>query len=330
MTIKEEQLARLNNDYFALTGKAVKGFVCPIILLDDSCAELCDGHVLNKGIKKTSRATIIQRKDVDNYFGKTIEPDLVKMLNMSVSAPHELVRKARDLTITTPDGDMMQAFFSDTKARKKFQQIDLINPDGTPSASPFLKTGRLEDKIYKGLKVEWTITVTNSAIDGSFIKSGFLALFRMLGYRWVLNIAGDKVRRTLAAFYQDKADKKQSLKYFSEFAGSNGVVLNNVFDDVEDTLEGGSLLFHYAEGDQTTGLLFAVTCLFRINDRIVTVTLPCYQKEGYYFVAFNHYRAFLKNRSISHNVYFGQYKNERFEISIMPLRLQNKIEPPSN
>jgi len=327
MSINEEQLSRLNANYSALTGRAVNGFVCPITLLDDAHTELCNGHVLNKGIKKASRATIIQRKDVDNYFGQTIEPDLVTWLNSSVTTPQELVGRAHDVTITTPSGDTTRAFFSNSKAREKFQQIDLLNPDGTLFASPFLRTYRLEDRIYKGLEVEWTMTVTNSAVVGSFIKSGYLALFRMLGYRWVLDAAGDKVRRALAAFYQDKADKKQSINYFAELEGSTAV-LNDVSIGVEDTLEGGSLLLHYAEGDQTTGLLFAVTCLFRANDRIVTVTLPCYKKEGYYFVAFDHYQAFLKDRSMPHNVYFGQYKNGRFEICPVPLRLQNETGPP--
>jgi hypothetical protein len=328
MVINEGQLARLNTDYSALTGRVVRGFVCPVTLQDDPHAELCDGHILNKGIKKASRVTVIQRKDVDNHFGQTIEPDLVNMLNIPASSPQELVRKARGLTITIPDGDKVQAFFSNSKARERFQQINLTNPDGTLFASPFLKTGRLEDKLYKDLEVEWAITVTDSAVVGSLIKSGYLALFRMLGYRWVLDAAGDKVRRTLAAFYRDQADKKQSLTYFAEFKGSYAIVLNNVLDDVKDTLESGSLLFHYADGDKTTGFLFAVTCLFHVNDQTMTVTLPCYQKEGYYFVAFHHYQTFLKNRSIPHNIYFGRYEDERFEISTKPIRWLNRANLP--
>jgi hypothetical protein len=328
MAINEDQLARLNADYTALTGKVVEGFVCPVTLQDDPHAELCDGHVLNEGIKKASRVTVIQRKDVDNYYGRTIEPDLVEMLNAPVSTPQELVRRARDLTITTPSGDKLQAFFGNSKARKRFQQVDLRNRDGTPFASPFLKAGELEARLYKGLEVEWTMTVTNSAVVGSFVKSSYLALFRMLGYRWVHSADGDKVRRALAAFYHNKASKEQSLDYFSEFSGSIAVVLSDAFDDVEDTLEGGSLLFHYAEGDRITGLLFAVTCLFRVNDRVVTVTLPCSQREGYYFVAIRHYQAFLNNRSMPHSVYFGRYYNEHFEISTTPLRLLNRTDLP--
>lgn len=326
MTINEEQLARLNADYFGLTGKAVERFVCPVTLQDDPNAELCDGHVLNESIKKASRATVIQRKDVDNYYGRTIEPDLVRFLNVPVSTPQELVRRSRDLTITTPSGDKFDAFFSNSSARKRFQQVDLWNPDGIPFASPFLKTGKLEARLHKDLEVEWTMTVTDSAVVGSLVKSGYLALFRMLGYRWVHSADGDKVRRALAAFYRDKASKKQSLSYFGEFKGSMAVVLGDQFDHVGDTLDGGSLLLHYAEGDSTTGLLFAVTCLFRVNDRVVAVTLPCHQREGYYCVAFRHYQEFLSNRSTFHSAYFARYYNEHFEISSAPLRLLKRTD----
>jgi hypothetical protein len=146
----------------------------------------------------------------------------------------------------------------------------------------------------------------------------------MLGYRWVLDASGDKVRRALAAFYQDKADKKQSINYFAEFNGSICVLFNDTMNDMGDTLEDGSLLFHYVEGDQETGLLFAATCLFRVNDRTLSVTLPWYQKKGYYLVAYQYYQDLLKDRSVCQNVYFVRFDKERFNISPTPLRLHYK------
>jgi hypothetical protein len=75
MAINVGELAQINAGYTAITGKPVRHFVCPITLRDDANAELCDGHILNKGIRTARRTTIIQRKDVDGYFGKTIEPE---------------------------------------------------------------------------------------------------------------------------------------------------------------------------------------------------------------------------------------------------------------
>jgi len=322
MPIHVQQLARLNADYSEVTGSAVKHFVCPITLADDG-TDLCDGHILNESIDQAARATVIQRRHVDNYFGYMLEPDLVKMLNMATNSPAELIRQANNLTIAHPDtGEKMETFWADRKALQKFQRLDLFDREGKTVASPFLRSERLELKRHHDLEVEWTITVTNSAIVGSLLKSAYLAMFWLIGYRSVLDIAGDKVRRALAAFYVDRAGKGNSIDYFWEYVGSVSLLVNDLPDDYPDTLEGGSLWFHYAEGDQDKGILFGITCLFRVNGRILTVTLPGHQKEGYWFVAYQYYQAFLKDRSMKHDVYHGRFHDETFQVSPKPIQLK--------
>jgi hypothetical protein len=105
MAFSAEQLAVLNADYTAVTGKPVVRFVCPITLKDEPEGELCDGHILNDSIKPASGKTVVEYKDVDNYFGSIIEPDLVAILNAPVSTPKELIQKhGRTLTVTLPSG----------------------------------------------------------------------------------------------------------------------------------------------------------------------------------------------------------------------------------
>src|SRR5690349_6123399 len=88
-------------DFRRTTGKSPKRFVCPITL-KDSEGVLCNGHILNAALVSASRATVIQRADVDNYFGHTIEPEAVKWLNWAVNSPEDLIRQAKQLTITGP------------------------------------------------------------------------------------------------------------------------------------------------------------------------------------------------------------------------------------
>jgi len=318
MPIDLTQLAKLNEDYLATTGKPVAKFVCPITLDDDPQAELCDGHILNKSIKSASRATVIQRKDVDNFYGRTIEPHLLRLLNTPVSTPQELLRAARDLTITTPDGESREAFFADSKARQRFQQVDLRNKDGSHFASPFLKTGELGPEPIEDLQIKWTMSVIDSAVEGALIKSAYLALYRMLRYQWVLSADGDKVRRALADFYLGNGTAETARDYFADFSGAAAVLENDAPEDV-DTLRTGSLLLHYAEGDRTTGILFGVTCFFKVNHRLMTVTLPCHQKSGYYFVAFDHYQRFLQSTSTTYTTHFARFADRRFAISKSPL-----------
>jgi len=55
-----------------------------------------------------------------------------------------------------------------------------------------------------------------------------------------------------------------------------------------------------------------------------SVTLPCYQKKGYYLIAYQHYQTLLKDRSVCQNVYFARFDKERFNISTTPLKIHYK------
>jgi hypothetical protein len=143
MAIDPQELARINADYTTLTGNPVRKFVCPITLADDPWADLCDGHILNKSIKTARRATVIQRQDVDGYFGQTIEPDLVRFLNIPVVHFVELFRGTRP-TVTLPSGEKTEFFFAGRNAGRKYQQVDLYGSDGKVVARPFLRHGCLE------------------------------------------------------------------------------------------------------------------------------------------------------------------------------------------
>ena len=181
MPFSEEQLRILNADFTAVTGNPVSRFFCPITLRDDLDAVLCDGHILNKSIKTAARKTIVQRQDVDNYYGETIEPDLVAFLNVPEASPQELIARGRSLTVTMPSGEKVSAFFARRKARPKFPRIDLLDPaTGQKIVSPYLRNERIEPKPHKGLQVEWLMGFTDSALLGSMLKS-LLGLVSHLG-----------------------------------------------------------------------------------------------------------------------------------------------------
>jgi len=320
MAINNAQLDRLNKDYLNLKGTRVSYFVCPVTLLDEP-AELCNGHILNGAIKKASRAKIIQRKDIDNYFGKTIEPDLVEWLNLPTLSRDQLFRKSHTIHVTIPSGDRIEAFYSSRrKAGKKYPQINLFNQNGSVVSSPFLKTNNPELMEFKDAEVEGNIRLNNTAFLGSLIKSAYLTLFRMFGYAWVFGPAGDKIRRALAKFYQDKGGKDPNIDYFADFRNAVSVELSNIFGD-EDTLERGSFLLHYTQRSASTEILFALSCLFRINDRTIIVTLPSFQTMAFDFSIYRDYQLFLQDHSMPHNAYFARFVNNRIERDVKPQRI---------
>lgn len=167
---------------------------------------------------------------------------------------------------------------------------------------------------HESVEVEWSMKLASAAIFGSFLKSAYLALFRMFGYRWVLDPTGDRVRRSLASFCEDRATKDQANNYFGEFRGSMLVAAKDDLQEMPDTLRMSSFLLHYGEGDWNSGLTFALTCLFPINKQLYAVSLPFCQSGGNEARAFGYYQAFLKDRSLPHITYDARFHEKSFEL----------------
>jgi len=118
-------IAKYNENYKELRREEPRGMICPITLRDIPLDELCDGHILNKGLQKASRVTIPQPKDLDGHFGVTIEPDLIKYLNFPVLSSEEHLSKVKTLTIKLPTGERVEGFFArDDAARRRREVTD--------------------------------------------------------------------------------------------------------------------------------------------------------------------------------------------------------------
>jgi hypothetical protein len=316
MEVDPQELAKHNADYAAVTGLPLRHFVCPVTLRDDPTVVLCNGHILNHAIAKACRKTVIQYKHVDGHFS-TIENELVQFLNTPVAATQALMRAGGDVTATLPSGEKAELFFPGRKAAKnaerKFQRIDLLGADGHRIDAPFLRGARLEPGVHRGLRVEFDLKFQDSALLGALLKSCYLALFRMLGYRHVFSLAGDKVRRALAAFCEDRAPKHRALDYFNHFTGAFNYV-QNVQGRHPNTLDTNDLWLHEVEGGPEDGLLFAQSCLFLVNSRLITVTVPAVIDEKDYLVAHWHYERFLNDRGMPQRVRSARYNGTGFEV----------------
>ena len=81
MAIDENELAGLLADCRGCSGRTVTRFLCPILLEETDTIELIVGHILPQALQDASKATVIQRGDVDNFYGHTVEHVLVEFLN---------------------------------------------------------------------------------------------------------------------------------------------------------------------------------------------------------------------------------------------------------
>ncbi len=322
MPFSEDQLKILNADYAATLRKPVRRFVCPITLRDDPGALLCDGHILNKSIKTAARKTIVQREDVDNYFGKTIEPELVAYLNIPIATPKELIARGRDLTVSMSNGEKVPAFFANKNSRPKLPRISLLGKDGETIVSPYLRTDYIEPKLHKDIQVEWLMAFTDSALLGSMLKSAYLAAFHILGYLYVHMDAGDHLRKALAGFFNDKATKEQAVNYFGNFKGAVSFFQTDVPEDHKNCINDGLLWFHSRTDGPVDHRLFAITCLFRINGRMITVMIPYCTYPEDFKESIAYYQAALADRTVQQVVNYGFRVGEALHVHPEPLKLQ--------
>jgi hypothetical protein len=93
MSINAEALEQLKADYQRATGEECREFYCPIMNeFGIGPRGLMNGHILPECIQSASRATVIQRADVDNLFGR-IEAVLCTFLNRPFYDVKELYKR---------------------------------------------------------------------------------------------------------------------------------------------------------------------------------------------------------------------------------------------
>ncbi len=322
--MNEEQLKWFANDLQACIGVAPERFLCPILLYDDPKAELCDGHVLNAAIKECSRLKVIQRKDVDNYFGRTIEPDLIKYLNIPKMASDEFVDKADTAAVVSGDErfPVIAAAPNQKNLAEMGKRFPRFSINGPTNSFPhrFVKIAIEGFDLTRPVQLEASIVLAEPALIGSFLKCAYLAMFRIAGYRWVGNPSADFVRRPLARFFEERASKEQAGEYFGPFRGCVKIVLNDSLIPLGDTLTSKWFLLHYADRfdpefrghpvfERSQEMLFAVSLLFRINGLTFVATLPSYIAAGDYLPALSRYVTYLKEPRMPHTVKAAHFED---------------------
>lgn len=313
MAVTAQQLRPFLSDYGDVTGARTDLFVCPITLLPTTTKDLVEGHVLNKSVLNACRVTIPQRADVDHHFGGTIEAEFINFVNIPHLSNEERFGMMRQLTIRHESIGESRAFFANSSARERFQQIELIDSRGDVVARPFLTEAVLSGPV-KSMEVEWTVTFQRSAITGTIIKSAFLALFRMLGYRWVLGLSGDYIRRALFGFVTHGKHKRDACHHFGDFDGCLNLLLDEQVKDLPDTLADNVVLLHSIPERHAGSLLFAVSCIFRLNGYLIVVTLPFHKETSEYLAAYATYRIWLRDRSFRYKTHAAKFLGDQWHL----------------
>src|SRR6185436_19267337 len=139
MTNLTKQIVRFREDYFQATGIRTTGFVCPITLEEVPEQRLCAGHILNDSLGAASSAKVVQFADVDNYYGGTIEPELINFLNFPVLSAEERLKKFKRFFIKL-DGETYEVFTAGPAAGKRFPRVEFKNSKGEVIGERYLRS----------------------------------------------------------------------------------------------------------------------------------------------------------------------------------------------
>jgi hypothetical protein len=215
MTIRKKKIARalhdLQADFTEASGAPFKNFYCPILFKDEA-TDLSMGHVVNEKIPNSSRATVVQRCDVDNWYGSMFESDFVAFLEAKDSSLHDVISKPHISQRLRPririEGNPVRHY--PTKARVGPEHTPLILDNEEGAVFRFALAMR-PDQVSAALNNNWDVAAEAdfrlSALV-TVLKSAYLTLFRILGYRYALSPAGIFVGHDiLGQFYRDNKDR---------------------------------------------------------------------------------------------------------------------------
>lgn len=221
-------LASLQADFTAETGRPFKHFFCPILYRDEE-TELCKGHIVNKAFKQRSGRTTVQRKDVDNFFGRTFESRFVQIRHRGKRRLEDFITDkdlARHFSPTfLVDDQPIPHFLPKGPVPTSFSEVALLTPQGDRRLA--LKIAPSELMEGQGAKLTFSIRgdLRLSAV-GTLLKAAHLTLFDLLGYRYVFTPGGHFLgREALGEFFLSNRDLdidvalSNALVHFRQFIG---------------------------------------------------------------------------------------------------------------
>jgi len=220
-------LDALQASYSAVMRRPFRHFFCPILWRDDP-VDLCEGHVINERFPGSDRSVVIQRRDVDNFFGSCFEADFVMLLLRGKHSPEEILLDPRLSRTFRPrirvNGAQVDHYLPKGSIPKTHSEL-LVEREGRPPARLAIKLKPSET--LTSLGADWRIAIGKDVrlpALVSLLKAGHLTMFGLMGYSYALSAAGRFVGwDVLGRFVEANMDRDHSAvvrdasTHFSEF-----------------------------------------------------------------------------------------------------------------
>jgi hypothetical protein len=183
----QAKLEKLKINYSQVKGQPFSHFFCPILFRDEN-VPLCKAHIVNEAFLNSARAWTIQRKDVDSFYGSTVEAEFLATqyndhTHSNIFVDKKLSKLFKPQILV--DGNPIDFFIADGQVPKQFTRLELNN-DGQ-----IIKLGiKMSNEDFLAAKDKnWEMSISKdvrmSALV-SLIKAAHLTMFEMLGYQYAL------------------------------------------------------------------------------------------------------------------------------------------------
>jgi hypothetical protein len=280
-----EQVKPYLEDYERVTGQRTDKFICPLTLEPCELDEITRGHIINEPIPYAHNRKVLVGKSPDSFFGTRVEESFIRFASMSGMNMLDIMDGHQTFDVRFREGGpTFKAFVVPPqmveKTRKHLPVVPLtiegktvhIGLKNTPKDSPDVpketSVGRAELMLSEThLPAHWV---------ASMLKVAHLTMFDMIRYRALFDPSADMLRRTLVGYFYDRASREAAPDYFRPFenavkvVGLNGDFSRDSYVPIDlDTLRDRKFLSHFHAGRH-----FAVTLLYKLADKTISVTVP--------------------------------------------------------
>lgn len=326
----EKGLHWLQNDFTRVEGKPFQHFYCPLMMSDEP-TELCVAHVMPKCLPDTSRLCVIQRKDIDGFYGSYAEADFATMVEASKKGMNGIIRDRALLKKIKPslhvggkkvDYYPYQGTVAANQTHFTFQPNDGCHPVELVLKIPMAEALAAQSQPWSWI-FEFDCTVATLV---TLIKAAYLTLFRLHGYKWALSPGGKSIGYALLGeFFRENRSKEpeeikaalrktflryknlvRPVKSFTPGLQSPGIQRKGTLNDFQSGVCIGA-----------SGQFFAEIILIRIAKHFFGVFLPAFDNAtsaGAYF-------DFLQNSNETLRVHRTQFDpvNNKFHMEKNPM-----------
>lgn len=280
----EKRLRHYRHDYEQVEGRPFKHFFCPILGADEpvvSPTELIQGHIVNQSFENAPRTWVVQRSDVDNFYGTNFEADFESLQYRDKLTPIKLLTEKSLTKKFNPqiwlNGAPVPFTSQPSPPREQFVPVALGDGPGGPSIGIKMS----EKEFVEAAKERWEFTVLKDArIPAlvSLIKAAHLTTFHLLGYKYATASAGLLIgRAVLGEFYRLNAGRPRkeilanAWSHFREF-GTISRPLLHVEVGYQGTLRDRRVLVCFT----TSGRIWAQIVLVTTANQMHAVMLPVF------------------------------------------------------